>query len=113
MTVLCNENTASAGELFTAALKDYKKATIIGVTTFGKGTMQRIFTLSDGSGVRISINYYNPPYSENYHLKGVTPDITVEESEYYKDRAYLRGEDGDEQFKAALTELDRLVDAEK
>lgn len=108
MTVLCNENTASAGELFTAALKDYQMATVIGVTTYGKGTMQTIISLSDGSGVRITEYYYNPPYSENYHLKGIEPDIIVEESEYYKNRPFLRGGEGDEPLQAAIAELDRL-----
>lgn len=112
MVVLINGNTASAGELFTAALKDYQKATIIGDVTYGKGTMQQIFPLSDGSGVRISVNYYNPPYSENYHLKGVTPDITVKESEYLKNRPFLRGSDNDNVFAAALSELDRLITAQ-
>ncbi|NLN55677.1 MAG: PDZ domain-containing protein [Clostridiales bacterium] len=113
MVVLCNENTASAGELFTAALKDYQMATVIGTTTFGKGTGQNIWPLSDGSGVRITHFYYNPPFSENYHLKGITPNIIVEESEYYKNRPFLRGGDDDEQLNAAVAELDRLTKPEK
>ncbi len=109
MTVLCNKNTASAGELFTAALKDYGIATVIGETTFGKGTMQTIIGLDDGSGVRITEYYYNPPYGENYHLKGVTPNIEVAEDKYYSDRPFLRGGESDEPFKAAITELERLI----
>ncbi len=108
MVVLCNGNTASAGELFTSALKDYQKATIIGTTTYGKGTMQHIITLSDGSGMRVSSHYYNPPFSDNYHLKGITPDIVVEPSEYMVNRAYLRGTESDNQLTAAIEELDRL-----
>ena len=108
MVVLCNGNTASAGELFTSALRDYEKATIIGTTTYGKGTMQNIITLSDGSGVRVSSHYYNPPFSENYHLRGITPDIVIENTEYMANRAYLRGTESDTQFTAAIEELDRL-----
>lgn len=105
MAVLCNGNTASAGELFTAALRDYDMAAVIGETTFGKGTMQTIIGLSDGSGVRITEYYYNPPYGENYNLKGITPDIILAESEYYKDRPFKRGSDEDEALKTAVAEL--------
>ena len=108
MTVLANGSTASAGELFTAALRDYNMATIIGETTYGKGTMQTIQPLSDGSGVRITQYFYNPPYGENYHSKGIAPDIEVIESEYYKDRPFLRGNEGDEPLKTAIAELDRI-----
>jgi carboxyl-terminal processing protease len=72
-----NENTASAAELFCAALKDYKKATLIGVTTFGKGTVQSINRLSDNSALKISSARYSPPFSDNYDGVGVTPHIEV------------------------------------
>ena len=77
MVVLMNENTASAAELFCAALKDYEKATLIGVTTFGKGTVQSINRLSDNSALKISSARYAPPFSENYDGIGVTPHIEV------------------------------------
>ena len=105
MVVLCNENTASAGELFTSALKDYKKATVIGTKTYGKGTMQQIYYLSDRSGFRVSMAYYNPPFSENYHLVGVEPDITIEQSETVASRPFLRCTADDVQYQAALEEL--------
>lgn len=108
MTVLCNGNTASAGELFTSALKDYKKATIIGTKTYGKGTMQSIIWLARGGAVRVSTNYYNPPFSENYHHKGIEPDIILDESDYVKNRPFLRGTDNDVQLAEAIKELDRL-----
>lgn len=77
MVVLCNGNTASAGELFTAALRDYGVADIVGETTYGKGTMQTVIKLGDGSGVRISVAYYNPPCNISYDGKGIEPDVRV------------------------------------
>ena len=106
MVVLCNENTASAGELFTSALKDYNKATVIGTKTYGKGTMQQIYYLSDRSGFRVSMAYYNPPFSENYHLVGVEPNITVEQSEKVAEKPFLRCTADDTQYRAAIEELD-------
>ena len=77
MAVLINENTASAAELFCAALKDYEKATLIGVTTFGKGTVQSINRLSDNSALKISSARYAPPFSDNYDGIGVAPHIEI------------------------------------
>ena len=107
MVVLCNGNTASAGELFTSALKNYARegkinARVIGETTYGKGTMQQIYYLSDRSGYRVSMAYYNPPFGENYHLKGVEPDLEVEQSLTVTAHPYLRGTEDDLQYLAAL-----------
>ena len=54
-------------------------AKIYGTTTYGKGYMQRIISLSDGSGIKLSIAKYNPPYGENYEVIGVSPDVSVED----------------------------------
>ena len=81
MAVLCNGSTASAGELFCAALKDYEAATLVGTQTYGKGTMQTLLPLSDGSALSMTVAYYLPPYSENYHGVGVTPDIVCKISD--------------------------------
>jgi len=86
VAVLTNGQTASAAELFTAALRDYTDqgsydATIVGLKTFGKGTLQRFFLMKDGSAFKISVGRYDPPYAENYDGKGITPDIEVELSE--------------------------------
>ena len=77
MAVVVNGSTASAAELFTSALKDYEKAVIVGQTTYGKGTMQSVFGLSDGSAVCMTTQTYCPPYSESYDGIGVKPDIEV------------------------------------
>ena len=82
--VICNERTASAGELFTAALRDfdevfgYFEVTTVGVTTRGKGVMQNSFPLDDGSYVTMTVAYYNPPSGENYDGIGIEPNVTVE-----------------------------------
>ncbi len=77
MVVLTNNNTASAAELFVQALKDYNKATSVGTTTYGKGVMQSIVKLTDGSAFELTIAAFNPPYSENFDLIGVKPDYEV------------------------------------
>lgn len=76
MVVITNKDTASAAELFTQALKDYKKAVSVGdKTTYGKGTMQSIRKLNDGSALNITVAWYNPPKSANYDGVGVPADF--------------------------------------
>jgi carboxyl-terminal processing protease len=77
MVVLANENTASAAELFTSALRDYEKAEVIGKKTFGKGCGQSGTMFSDGSVAFITTFLYNPPYSEGYDGIGIYPDHEV------------------------------------
>ena len=84
MAVLVNENTASAAELFASALKDYEVATLVGKTTYGKGSMQSIIPLIDGSALRITCKMYKPPFSEGYDGVGVVPDIDVDLAEEHK-----------------------------
>lgn len=78
--VLINEYTASAAELFTSNLRDYDLATLVGVTTFGKGCMQTTFDLSyfgvEGA-LRLTTAWYQPPSGENYHDVGIAPDIEI------------------------------------
>ena len=78
MCVLTNGSTASAAELFTSALKDYNKATVVGTNTYGKGTVQTIIPLPDGTGLGISYRLYCPPFSDNYEGVGIAPDVEVE-----------------------------------
>lgn len=78
MVVITNKDTASAAELFTQALKDYGKAVSVGdKTTYGKGTMQSIRKLNDGSALNITVAWYNPPKSANYDGVGVPADFEV------------------------------------
>lgn len=105
MAVLINGNTASGGELFTAALRDYNKATIIGTKSYGKGTMQSVIPLSDGGALKISTEMYNPPYGENYEGVGITPDKTVELSREALEKYYRLTDEEDAQLMAALDEV--------
>ena len=103
MAVLVNESTASAAELFTSALQDYKLATVIGTTTYGKGTMQTVVSLPDGSGLSISYRMYNPPYSDNYEGIGVIPDIELPlKDELLEKNFYKITDDEDNQLQTAI-----------
>ncbi len=77
MVVLINGETASAGELFAADLRDFKMAELVGQTTFGKGIMQGAFPLEDGSAIRMTIAYFNPGSGINFDGVGVKPDYEV------------------------------------
>ena len=106
MVVLANENTVSAGELFTCALMDYDLATVIGTKTFGKGVGQSPFMLADGSCIYITALYYDPPKSENYHGVGITPDLTVELPEQYRQINVMKiPQSEDTQLAAAIATL--------
>ena len=101
--VICNEYTASAGELFTAGIRDFSKmglldASIVGKTTFGKGILQTQKVFTDGSTITLTACYYNPPSRENYHGVGITPDIIAE---------YSRDNDG--QYNAAMEKISELT----
>ncbi|MBR4708187.1 MAG: S41 family peptidase, partial [Pseudobutyrivibrio sp.] len=78
MVVLVNENTASAAEIFTGAIRDFKYGTIIGTTTFGKGIVQSTIPLEDGSAVKLTTQTYYTPSGECIHGTGITPDIELE-----------------------------------
>ena len=84
--VLINSGTASAAELFSCALRDSKGTLLVGENSFGKGTMQHILSLGDGTGVGITTHFYNPPSTPNYDGVGLKPDIEVgmpEGASYY------------------------------
>ena len=78
MVVLVNGNSASAAEIFSGALQDYKVAKLVGTTTFGKGIVQQIFNLSDGSAVKMTISKYYTPSGRCIHGTGLEPDIEVD-----------------------------------
>lgn len=78
MVVLVDKGSASASEIVTGALKDYKRATIVGTTTFGKGSVQNVHTLSDGSELRVTIAHFFSPLDHEINDVGVKPDVEVQ-----------------------------------
>ena len=100
MVVLTNGNSASASELFTGAVHDYDRATIVGTTTFGKGIVQQLFSLRDGTGMKVTMAKYYTPNGVCIHKTGIDPDYEVEldEGEY---ASTVKHED-DEQLQKAI-----------
>ena len=84
IVLLTNENTASSSEILAGALKDYKKATIVGEKTYGKGVIQRLLTLPDGSGLKITSEKYLTPNRTEINKIGIEPDEKVELPETVK-----------------------------
>lgn len=78
MVVLVNSNSASASEIFAGAVQDYGFGTLVGTQTFGKGIVQSLFPLSDGSAVKITVSRYYTPAGNNIHEVGITPDVILE-----------------------------------
>ncbi len=107
MAVLVNGSTASAAELFTAALRDYEKSVTVGTTTFGKGSMQTVIPFSDGSALRVTYKMYSPPVSDNYDGVGITPDLEIELDEALSGKSIYSITDAeDNQLQAAIAALD-------
>jgi len=79
LIVLINEGSASASEIVAGALKDHKRAIILGENTYGKGSVQSIIPLSDGGGIRITVSKYYLPSGDSISEVGVAPDIFIEE----------------------------------
>jgi carboxyl-terminal processing protease len=77
LVVLVNQGTASASEILAGALKDNGRATILGEKTFGKGLIQSLFDLSDGSGLAVTVAKYETPGHIDINKQGIQPDVTV------------------------------------
>ncbi|MCR4690352.1 MAG: S41 family peptidase [Lachnospiraceae bacterium] len=87
MTVLINENSASASEILAGAIKDYGIGTLVGKTTYGKGIVQKVFRLTDGTALKLTISHYYSPKGNDIHEVGIKPDQEVEldAEKYVKD----------------------------
>jgi len=81
LVMLVNEGSASASEILAGAIKDHKRGELIGTKTFGKGVVQRIKELSDGSGIKLTVSEYFTPNGVNIHGIGIEPDIILELNE--------------------------------
>ena len=106
MAVLINGSSASAAELFAASIRDYEKGALIGETTYGKGTMQTLVPLPDGSCVSISYRMFTSAGGVNYEGVGIAPDIEVPLDEALKDKNFYKiTEQEDNQLQAAIQYL--------
>lgn len=112
LAVLINENSASASEIFAGAVKDYGIGTLVGTTTYGKGVVQSLQQLSDGSAVKLTIANYYTPNGNNIHKVGVTPDVEVQLDESLLNRTdYTLKEDN--QLQEALLVLQESSENDK
>lgn len=84
LAVLINGNSASASEIFAGAVQDYGIGTLVGTTSFGKGIVQKVIPLSDGTAVKLTISKYYTPKGRNIHGTGITPDVEVQLSDDLK-----------------------------
>lgn len=103
LVVLVNENSASAAEILSGAVKDTERGVLVGAQTFGKGLVQRLFTLPDGSGLNVTIQKYYTPNGTSIHGVGVAPDVTIELPEAYQNTSLgMIPEGQDSQLQKAL-----------
>ncbi len=102
MVVLVNGNSASASEIFAGALKDTGKAELVGTTTYGKGIVQSVIPLSDGTAIKITIAKYFTPAGNDIHQVGVEPDYIVELPEGMGSAVNVNREDD--------TQLEKAID---
>lgn len=103
LAVLTNGNTASASEIFSGAIKDYKAGTLVGENTFGKGVVQNTFDTGDNTQLKVTISKWYTPLNENINHKGFKPDVEVKYADYetqLQNNTYDRSKDP--QFNKAL-----------
>ena len=108
LVVLVDNGSASASEVVTGALRDYKAATIVGKTTFGKGIVQQPFKFKNGiGGLKVTVSKYYTPNGENIHKKGITPDFEVEITEDINKADYDKSKD--EQLNFAIEKIKEKI----
>ncbi len=109
LVVLVDGYSASASEILAGALKENQRATVVGTRTYGKGTVQSVHSLSDGSGLAVTIAQYYPPSGQDINYKGIAPnvevDLTREEQTQLSINPDLIGTKADRQYARAITIL--------
>jgi carboxyl-terminal processing protease len=113
LVVLVNEGSASASEILSGALQDNKRAVLVGQKTFGKGLVQSVRGLADGSGMTVTIAKYLTPSGRDIHKHGISPDVAAKMSEQEAQRLKLEdiGTRKDSQYRVAETTLVKQVRA--
>lgn len=106
LVVLVNGNSASASEIFAGAIQDYGVGTIVGTTTFGKGIVQSVIPLTDGSAVKTTTAKYYTPKGRCIHGTGIQPDIKVELSEDLQKKTVVTYEE-DNQLQEAVKQIEK------
>ncbi len=109
LAVLVNGNSASASEIFAGAVKDYKIGTIVGTTTYGKGVVQSLRQLSDGSAVKLTVANYYTPEGNSINKTGIQPDVEVELDPELINKTEI-SHDEDNQLEEALKILDEKIE---
>ena len=102
MAVLINGKTLGAAELFACDLRDFGMAQLIGTKTMGNGTMQKVFELSDGGAIALTVAKINPYKSESFNGKGLEPDISVELTAEQNSRLEMLSQADDAQYQKAV-----------
>jgi carboxyl-terminal processing protease len=113
LVVLVDGNSASSSEILTGALKDNKRAKVVGSQTFGKALVQSVHSLSDGSGLAVTIAHYYTPNGTDISQKGITPDVKVDLTDEQRQSLVanpkLIGTVNDPQYAQAITELHQMI----
>lgn len=109
LAVLVNGNSASASEIFAGAVKDYGIGTLVGTKTFGKGIVQKIYPLHDGTAVKLTVSKYYTPKGNNIHEIGIEPDVEIELYEELKKEVLVPLEE-DNQLQKAIEVLKEEIE---
>ena len=108
LAVIVNGNSASASEVFAGAIQDYGIGTIVGTTSFGKGIVQSIIPLTDGTAVKVTISKYFTPNGRNIHGKGIEPDVKVDLPDEVKKKITIEYKEDTQLQKAVEVVKDKM-----
>jgi carboxyl-terminal processing protease len=108
LAVLVNGNSASASEIFAGAIKDYGIGTLVGTKTYGKGIVQKIYPLQDGTAVKLTVSKYYTPKGNNIHEIGIEPDVEIDLEESLKKEAVVPLEKDNQLQKAKELVLEKM-----